>query len=67
MHPAHDGIEWRAQLVRGGRQEFILQAARIFGNPACLFGLRQRFGPLVERQVQLVQVDRGADPPDDGR
>ena len=66
VHPADNGVERRAQLVGRSRQELVLQVAGVLGDSARGFGLGQGIGPFVEGQVQLVEVDGGADPTGNG-
>ena len=62
--PADDGVERCAEFMRRGRKEFILQVAGFLGLPPRFFRPVHCRGAFVERQVQLVQVDRRADPAD---
>ncbi len=65
VDPADDRVERRAQLVRRGCQKLILQLTGFLGDLARCFRTVDCRRPLIEREMQLMEIHRGADPADD--
>ena len=62
VHPPDDRVERRAQLMRCGGEEFVLEVTGFFGEPPRVFRLVERVGAFVKREVKFMQIDRRADP-----
>ena len=58
VDPADDRVERRAQLMRGGGEKLILESDSLLRQAAARLPPSERGGALVEREMQLVQIDR---------